>query len=101
VGKFPWQLTELTVLVFWFFLLFTHKKMSLVNKLNQEIIIRLIIFIIIIIMIIIIIQEMLIIFYWILELIFLSQFICLLKGITKFFSIWINFFLSECVWTLI
>jgi hypothetical protein len=82
VGKFPWQLTELTVLVFWFFLLFTHKKMSLVNKLNQEIIIRLIIFIIIII-----IQEMLIIFYWILELIFLSQFICLLKGITKFFSI--------------
>jgi hypothetical protein len=100
VGKFPWQLTELTVLVFWFFLLFTHKKMSLVNKLNQEIIIRLIIFIIII-MIIIIIQEMLIIFYWILELIFLSQFICLLKGITKFFSIWINFFLSECVWTLI
>jgi hypothetical protein len=100
VGKFPWQLTELTVLVFWFFLLFTHKKMSLVNKLNQEIIIRLIIFIIIII-IIIIIQEMLIIFYWILELIFLSQFICLLKGITKFFSIWINFFLSECVWTLI
>ena len=100
MGKFPWQLTELTVLVFWFFLLFTHKKMSLVNKLNQEIIIRLIIFIIII-MIIIIIQEMLIIFYWILELIFLSQFICLLKGITKFFSIWINFFLSECVWTLI
>ena len=100
MGKFPWQLTELTVLVFWFFLLFTHKKMSLVNKLNQEIIIRLIIFIIIII-IIIIIQEMLIIFYWILELIFLSQFICLLKGITKFFSIWINFFLSECVWTLI